>query len=274
MVALEDIVEDARIMSGGSGEVAAVRASVGAHGARAWPASGAPGRTGRARLFCVLAWATGGTVATTALAMVYATLGNVRVGLMGASGALNCILIELGVLAGVATLASRIAPSSHSAAHVLLWGTALVHMVLINAFASAFAAGDAALGTAFSGFVASTVFAVGAGMVLMGCLATAIGFDGRHSTAIRWGVVLVLVGLPAALVAPGAWWTGVLAACLLAWTVDGVLDAIGRRRDSPAPALAACLVAGVVALVLVGVFSASRVALQFVARAAETFGGA
>ena len=264
----------ARTVSTGAGEVAAASVPVGAHVAGGRPATVAPRRAARARYFCVLAWAAGGMAATTVLAMVYAMLGDVRVGLIGTSGALNCVLIELGVLAGVATLASRLAPSSRSSAHVLLWGTALVHMVLINAFASALGAGDAELRAAFGGFVASTVFAAGAVVVLTGCLATAIGFEGRRSTPLRWGAALVLVGLPTALVAPGAWWTGVLAACLLAWSADGVLDAIGRHRDSPAPALGACVAAGIVALVLLGVFSASRIALQFVATAVETFGGA
>ena len=274
MLAFGRFAEGACAMSAVTGKAAAAPAPVGAHAAGGRPATAARRRAGRARCFGVLAWAAGGMVATTVLAIAYAMLGNVRVGLTGASGALNCILIELGVLAGVATLATRIAPSSLSAAHVLLWGTALVHMVLINAFASALAAGDAELGVAFGGLVASTVFAAGAGVVLMGCLATAIGFGGRHSTALRWGAVVVLVGLPTALVAPGAWWTGVLAACLLAWTADGVLAGIGRHRDSPAPALGACVAAGVVALVLLGVFGASRIALQFVATAVETFGGA
>ena len=231
-------------------------------------------RTERTRLFVVLAWAGGGVCATAALALSVAMFSQVQIGQVGPHGALSSVIVGMAVFAGVTTLAGRIDRGRRSRAHLLLWGTAGVDAALITVLESALARGDADIDAALSGFVASVAFAVGAAVLLVGCVACAIGCDGRRSTPLRWGAVLAFVAVPTVLVAPGVWWMGILGACLLAWTADGMLSGFRRRCEAAAPALAACAVAGIVALVLLVVCIASRDAVRFVMTAVESAPGA
>ena len=231
-------------------------------------------RSERIRLFAVLGWAGGGVCASAALALLLAIFSDVQFGQVGSRGAVSCVLVGMAVFAGVATLAVRISRAPRSGAQLLLWGTALVHAVLIEAFETALARGDPDIGAALSGFVASVVLGVAAAVLLVSSVSCAIGFNGKRSTPLRWGAALVLFALPTALVEPSVWWMGALGACLLAWTADGILSGCRRRSEAPAPALAACTAAGIVALVLLVVFIASRYALQFVLIVAEVLAGA
>ena len=221
-----------------------------------WPAE-------RKRLFVVIGWAAGGFVATAALAAVFARMAPTLIGQVGLRGASTSVVAGLAVFAGVVLIARHLTLAHRRGAHVLLWGAALVYAVLINVFGLALDLGDAEVSAALSGFVAAAVLGVGAAVLLVVSAAAGIGFEDPGRTLMRWGASVALLTVPVVLIEPGVWWMGVLGGCLLAWAVDAVVMAALDHPQVPEPALAACLVAGIAALVLLVAYLVVRHVLRF-----------
>ena len=222
-----------------------------------WPAA-------RKRLFVVIGWAGGGLLATAALAVLFAQIAHTLVGQVELSGASTSVVVGLAVFAGVVLVARHPTLAHRRGAHGLLWGAALVYAVLINVFGLALDLGDGELALALSAFVAVAVLGVGAAVLLVVSAAVGIGFEDAGRTPLRWGVSLALLTVPVVLIEPGAWWMGALGGTLLAWTVDAIVMAALDHPEVPEPALAACLVAGIAALVLLVTYLVVRYVLRFV----------
>ena len=222
-----------------------------------WPAA-------RKRLFVVIGWAAGGLLATTVLAVLFAQAAHTLIGQVELRGAFTSVVVGLAVFAGVVLVARHLTLAHRRSAHGLLWGAALVYAVLITVFGLALDLGDGELAFALSGFVALAVLGVGAAVLLVVSAAVGIGFEDAGRTALRWGASIALLTVPVVLVEPGVWWMGALGGCLLAWTVDAVVMAALDHPEVPEPALAACLVAGIAALVLLVTYLVVRYVVRFV----------
>ena len=80
--------------------------------------------------------------------------------------------------------------------------------------------------------------------------------------------------MPILTLEPGVWWMGVLAGLLLAWAADAVVFTGLDHITVPEAALAACIVAGVAAFVLLVAFILLRYMLRFVLFVVEVWGRA
>ena len=216
----------------------------------------------RKRLFAVLGWAGAGFAAITALSLVLTGLYDTAFRDFGIGSAAMCVLIGLAGFVGVVVIASKLDESQRTGAHVLLWTTTLAYAVLINVFAAAFNLdGNAALGFDLVTIVAGSVAATGAAVLGILAIAIAIGF-GPLGTFLRWFTFVGLVTGAVVAFEPQAWWAGLIGAVLLAGAVELTLEAAHERWHVPEPALAACLVAGVTAVVLLVIYTVVRFVLR------------
>ena len=215
-----------------------------------WPVS-------RRRLFVVLGWAAAGFAGEAVLTALI-VLSEMPFQGVGFPGAAISVAVGFAVFAGVFLMAFRMTSGNRASAQALLWLTALAYALLINLFGSAMDFGDAEARHTLSLTVAGAVLFVGVGVLLVCAAAVAVGYQSDGKTVLRWLAVLVLVAGPVSLLQPDAWWIGVLAGLLLAWAVDLVVSEALQHPDVPEPALAACLVAAVSAVVLLVIYAIIR----------------
>ena len=212
----------------------------------------------RRRLFAVLRWAACGFAALTALSL--ALTGFVS-GIAIVGGAVAAGIAVAGFFA-VFAMASRL--HERAGGHVLLWTTTLAYAVVINVFSASFGF-DAIITMAAVAGTASAALAILA-------LGVAIGF-GALAMLGRWVIFIGLSTGAALVLAPEMWWVGLVAGFLLAIVVEMTLDVALQRPHVPEPALAACLIAGITAIVLLVIFTlirfGARVAAGAVAAGAE-----
>jgi len=206
----------------------------------------------RRRLYAVLGWSAGGFAALVMLTLVLTGLVS---GIPIVGGVASAVLGLIGFV-GVFAFASRV--HDRAGAHVLLWSTSLFYAVLFNLFAATVGL----TGVMAAGAVAATATAV----LAILALAVAIGF-GRMAMFVRWLTFLALVTGTVSVIAPELWWVGLVAGFLLAMVVEMTLGAARTRPGVPEPALAACLVAGVAALVLLVLYALVRYGVRIVAGA-------
>ena len=206
----------------------------------------------RRRLYAVLGWSAGGFAALIALTLVLTGL----VSAIPLAGGFASVVLSLIGFVGVFAIASRV--HDRGGAHVLLWSTSLFYAVLFNLFAATFGL--------TGGMAAGGVAATAAAVLVILALAVAIGF-GRMAVFVRWLTFLVLVIGTVSVIAPELWWVGLIAGFLLSMVVEMTLDAARARPGVPEPALAACLVAGVAALVLLVLYTLIRYGIRIVAGA-------
>ena len=220
-------------------------------GAReSWPVS-------RRRLFVTLGWAAAGFAGEAVLTALI-VLSEMPFQGLGFPGAAISVAVGFAVFAGVFLMAFRMTSGNRVSAQALLWLTALAYALLINLFASAMDFGDDQARHQLSLAVAGAVLFVGVGVLLVCAAAVGVGYQSDVRTVLRWLAVLALVAGPVALLQPDAWWVGLLAGLLLAWAVDLVVSEALQHPDVPAPALAACLVAAVSAVVLLVIYAIIR----------------
>ena len=206
----------------------------------------------RNRLFKVLAWSGGGFAALTGFSLALA--GQVS-GIAFLGGALAAGLGVAG-FAGVFTMASRL--EHRIGAHLLLWVTTLFYAVLINLFSAAFGLDPIVA----SGAVAATGF----GVLAILAVAVAVGF-GAVAMCVRSVTFIALATGASYAIDPELWWVGLVAGFVLAITVEMTLAAALERPHIPEPALAACLVAGVTAIIILVLYALIRFGIRIAAGA-------
>ena len=213
-------------------------------------------RESRRRLFTVLGWTAAGFTGEAVLtALIVLSEMPFQVGFLGAAVS---VAVGFAFFAGVSLMAFRMTSESQASAQALLWLTTLAYALLINVFAAAMDLGDDQARHTLSLIVAGTVLFVGVGVLLVLGIAIGVGYQSDGRTVLRWLAVIALIAGPVALLEPGAWWVGVLGGLLLAWAVDLVVSEALHHPDVPAPALAACLVAAVSAVVLLVIYAIIR----------------
>ena len=237
-----------------------------------FPSVSAPGV--RRRLFAVLAWAGGGFGAVTVLAFALAALFHGLLLNVGIGMAALCVGTGLGGFVAVVKIAQGLDDDHLREAQILLWTTVFVCAGLITVFAAAFnVGGDAQLGIVFAGQVALAVAAAGAAVIAALAIAIAIGFEEPLMLFVRWAVFIAGVFIPVWIVDSDLWWVGLLGGGLLAMAVETTVNEALKRWYVPEPALAACLVAGVTAVVLLVIYVVVRFAVRltgsFLAGAAD-----
>ena len=213
----------------------------------------------RGRLFAILAWAAAGFVAIAALSLVLATVFGHLLRDLGLIVAALCVGAGLAGFVAVVRVAQQFDERDRRAAQVLLWATVLVSAVLINVFAAAFnLGGDVGLGLDFVVLVALAVAATGAAVIGVLAIAISIGFESPFLLFVRWGVFIALVAVPVYVIDPELWWAGLVGGFLLAVAVEATVNEALKRWYVPEPAIAACLVAGVTAVVLLVIYVVVR----------------
>ena len=155
-------------------------------------------------------------------------------------------------------VASQIA--HRSGAHMLLWTATVFYAVLINLFSASFGVEPLIV----AGAVAATGAAVLA--ILAVAVAVAAGF-GPLAMCVRWVAFIALATGTLYAIDPDLWWVGLIAGFLLSVTVEMTLGAALERPHVPEPALAACLVAGVTAIVILVLYALIRFGIRIAADA-------
>ena len=188
-------------------------------------------------------------------------------GQIGGIAATLCVVAGLGGFVAVVRNASAL-DEQHTQhvqqAKTLFWITVGACAVLINVFATAFnIGGDSELGLALVVWVTLAVVATGAAVLAILSIAIAIGFEDPGSAILRWGLFIAAVFLPVCIVDSELWWVGLIGGFLLASAVEMAIHEALERWHVPAPALGACLVAGVTAVVLLVIYVVVRFVLRF-----------
>ena len=215
------------------------------------PSTKAPGV--RRRLFVVLAWAGGGFAAIAGLSLVLAPLS---AHLLGGAGEITiglCIGTAVGGFIPIGRTARQLDERHARLARVLFTVTVLGYAILINVLAAALhIGGEPDLGLAFSGMdTVAAAAAAGAGAIGILGLAITIGFESRLQRRVRWGACTAVVLIPVYTADPALWWAGLLGGLVLAAAVEATVKEALKRWHVPESAMAACLIAGVnAALVL------------------------
>ena len=210
-------------------------------------------RSPRRRLFAVLAWSGTGFAVMAALTLAFADKA-LGVSLLG--GAVSAGLGTVGFIA-ISAIASRLA--GRAAAHVLLWATSVFYAAIICVFAASFGI-DPVL-------AAGAVVGTGVAVLTVLAFAVATGFGGL-AMGMRWIAFIALATGTLYVIEPGLWWVGLAGGFLLSVTVEMTLGAAFDRPYVPEPALAACLVAGVTAIVILVLFALIRFGIRLAAGAA------
>ena len=204
------------------------------------------------RLFKVLGWAGVGFAAVAGVSLALA--GQVSgIALFG-----GLIAAGLGVVGFIATFAVASQIAHHSGAHMLLWTATVFYAVIINLFCASF--GIEPL------IVAGAVAATGAAVLVILAAGVAAGFNALAMCA-RWVTYIAAAIGTLYAIDPELWWVGLIAGFLLAITVEMTLGAALERPHVPEPALAACLVAGVTAIVILVLYAIIRFGIRIAAGA-------
>ena len=206
----------------------------------------------RRRLFKVLGWSGGGFAVVAGLSLALA--GHVSgIALFG-----GLIAAGLGVVGFIAIFAVASQIAHRSGAHMLLWTATVFYAVLINLFSASFGVEPL--------IVAGAVAATGAAVLAILTVAVAAGF-GPLAMCVRWVTFIALATGTLYAIDPDLWWVGLIAGFLLSVTVEMTLGAALERPHVPEPALAACLVAGVTAIVILVLYALIRFGIRIAAGA-------
>lgn len=219
----------------------------------------------RRRLFATLAWAGAGFVGVAVLASVLVPFSQSLFQGVGLSWASVSVAIGFAVFGGVMMLAVGLTEDDRSTAQFLLWGTAAVYAVLVHVFVAGLDVTDGEAAHQLLFFVAGAVLASGGAVLLILALAVAIGFESNGSMFARWLAFVALTAGGVMLLDTDLWWVGLICGIMLAWAVDLTVSVALQHPDVPEPALAACLVAGVSAVVLLVILVVVRFVLRWVA---------
>lgn len=222
----------------------------------------------RRRLFAILGWAGAGFAVIAALSVAMAAIPHGLLDEIGFRSAATCVTIGLIGFVVVVAIALRLDEHQRAGAKVLLWATVVAYSGVINVFAAALnLTGQAAEGIHLVGLVAGAVAVAGAAIIGTLAVAVSTGFNSPLSAPLRWIILIALAAGPVWGFEPELWWVGVLAGVLLAFTVEMILVAALDYWHVPEPALAACLVAGVTAIVLLVIYTIVRYVLKLTAHA-------
>lgn len=233
-----------------------------------FPSVEAPGV--RRRLFSILAWGGCGFAAITVVSMVLAHVFEDHLRDVGLGVASLCVVAGLIGFVAVVRIAQQLDEHHRTASQVLLWATVVVYAALINVFAAALNLGpDSGLGIEFVGAVAIAVAATGAAVLAVLAIAIAIGIESPLMLAVRWAVFVALVAVPVYVIDSELWWVGLICGFLLAVAVEATINEALKRWYVPEPALAACLVAGVTAVVLLVIYVIARFVFRVALTVAE-----
>ena len=216
---------------------------------------------GRGRLFAALGWAAVGLAATAGLAIGVDRLPISLlddIGLWGGTGAVIIAVVAFFVVVGAASGAEDDA----GLGHLLLWSTCVVDALLINVFTSAFGFIGPMYGYDLIELTAGLVAVSGAAVLAILAIAIAIGIESTGQHVLRWLALIGLVTGACMAFDTDMWWVGLLAGFALANAVDVTLRC-ATADNVGAPALAACLVAGITALVLVVLLALIRFVVRF-----------
>ena len=219
----------------------------------------------RSRLLGVLAWAGAGFAGITALSFVLFELFATAlhgVGMGGLGGASACVAIGFAGCLGVRAVAFSLGEDQRSAARTLLWVTTLGYAVLVNLFAASYnVTDDTQEGFDLVLLVAGSVAAAGAGVLLALAIGILIGMGSRR-TFLRWFAIVGLVTAGFIINDPSGIFAGLLAGLMLAGFVHLTLVVAIERPHVPEPALAACLVSAVAAVVIWLIYLAIRFGIR------------
>ena len=220
----------------------------------------------RGRLFGVLVWAGAGFAGISALSLVLFELLEAALhgtGIGGLGGASACVAIGFAGCFGVRAVAFSLGENQRSAAKTLLCFTTLGYAVLVNVFAAAYnVTDDAQEGFEWVLLVAGSV--AGAGVGVLGALAIGIliGLGSPARTFLRWLAIVGLVTAGFVVNDPSGILAGVLAGLLLAGLVHLTFIVVLEHPHVPEPALAACLVSAVTAIVIWAIYLAIRFGMR------------
>lgn len=221
-----------------------------------WPlerSSGEPPDVCR-RLFTALAWAAGAFAVIAVLSPEAASILHAVSLEPGPAGAALCVAVGVLGFMLVLRLARGLDAGNRTEAHMLLWATTLVYAGLVSGLACAFGVGAQSQAE----FVPVAVVNVAGSAVAALVIAVAI------ATRLVRGVVFfsIVVG-PFLVIAPELLWLGLVCALLLVVAVEATLHQALQMTRVPEPALAACFVAGLLALPVVFVHVTVRVLLRW-----------
>ena len=218
----------------------------------------------RQRVLAIVGWALAGFAATAAATYAIGALGSDLFRDPSLWWIGSAVVISVLLLIAVVHLTGMLSEADQLAAHGLLWFTAVADAVLINVFAASMRpeAGKQVEQHLWLLLVSGVVPAVGAALLLILGIAALIGTGGFGQTVARWLTITAIIAGPVVWFDPQAWWVGVVGGALLACGTDFVRSLARYRPDIPAPALGACLVAGVTALVLIVVYLVFRVIVR------------
>ena len=110
-------------------------------------------------------------------------------------------------------------------------------------------------------------------MLVILAAGVAAGFNALAMCA-RWVTYIAAAIGTLYAIDPELWWVGLIAGFLLAITVEMTLAAALERAHVPEPALAACLVAGVTAIVILVLYAIIRFGVRIAAGAVVIGAGA
>ena len=215
--------------------------------------------------YAALGWSAAGFAATAVLALGLALLVPALFEDVGLRGAVIAVGVGCGAFVLVTIAAFRLAPEDRGSAQALLWAAVAVYAVLVNVFAAPIRLTDPVFGESIVFIMAGCVFGVGAAVLLILAvaiaIAIAIGFDDSRTIG-RWLAIVAIIAAPVVVIEPQLWWAGIAGGFLLALAVDLIVTHALERIDVPEPALAACLVAAVSAVVLIVAFMVLRFAVR------------
>ena len=210
----------------------------------------------RMHLLKAIAWAIGGfaLIATGTLGIDAAEVTLPVIPSLG--GAFLCVCAALAGSALIHLFALTRRWKDTKGPIILLAVTCVIYTLLSSAFAQAIGYGQDAHGWTES--VAGGVAFTGGGVAIVLGVGVAIGFDEDWKDWVRIAVMVVLGAVVAEYIDKDTWWIGGIAGALLA----RILKRAERYGGTPAAAIAACLVSGVTAVVLLAIYWAIRDALK------------
>ena len=168
------------------------------------------------------------------------------------------IAAGLGVVGFIAIFAVASQIAHRSGAHMLLWTATVFYAVIINLFSASFGVEPL--------IVAGAVAATGAAVLVILAAGVAVGFSALAMCA-RWVTYIAAAIGTLYTIDSELWWVGLIAGFLLSITVEMTLAAALERPHVPEPALAACLVAGVTAIVILVLYAIIRFGIRVAAGA-------
>ena len=220
----------------------------------------------RSRLSGVLVWAGAGFVGISALSFVLFELLEVALhgtGIGGLGGASACVAIGFAGCLGVRAVAFSLGENQRGAAKALLCFTTLGYAVLVNVFAATYnVTDDAQEGFDWVLLVAGSVAGAGAGVLGALAIGILVGLGSPARTFLRWLAIVGLVTGGFVVNDPSGILAGVLAGLLLAGLVHLTFVVVLERPHVPEPALAACLVSAVTAIVIWAIYLAVRFGMR------------